>query len=163
MATLRLSAGHTVEVVSPQELEAILRGVLGEARAERNRGPQVERPADGIKLDNTGACVPTTIFTVPQGMDFALHRVIIDDDTHTPGNPFTAAGAYMDILRRGVREDFLALTAAAGGFPVVKTWSMVEAIRFRNGETVQVQFVAGPANGTVLVRMQGTLQPFTPS
>lgn len=146
------------EFVSPAEL----RSILGEAAAmQRRLSPQTTRPFDAILLDGTGGGT-LELYKVPAGLEFALHRLLITDDTHTPGAPFTAAAGYADIRRRGgARDDFVLFSAAAGGIPAKVTYSDVTAPRYRNLETIEIVIVGGPANTSITVKAQGTLSPLT--
>ena len=158
----RIAAGATIETVTPDEFKTILRQVLGEASSEIRKGPQTERPIDGITLDANGNGT-LDVYLVPAGMEFALHRLYIGDDTHTPAAPYTSAAGYAYILRNTEPLDFVNFNSAAGGLPCLALWSDTGALRYRNNEKLSVQFVGGPASASVVVRAQGTLQPLTTS
>jgi hypothetical protein len=157
MARATIKQGETIDFVSPDELRAI----LGEAASQQNQlSPQTSRPIEGIVLDANGNGT-VELYKVPAGMEFALHRIVIDLDSATPATPYTNANGYAEILRGGTMQDFVSFAPAAGGLPAVNSWGGGAALRYRNDEVVEIAIVGGPANGTVLVRAQGVLQPLT--
>jgi hypothetical protein len=157
MARATIKQGETIDFVSPDELRAI----LGEAASQQNRlSPQTSRPIEGIVLDANGNGT-VELYKVPAGMEFALHRIIIDADGITPAAPFTNPAGFAEILRGGAMFGFVSFAPAAGGLPAVNTWGSDNAIRYRNDEVVEVSIVGGPANGTIIIRAQGTLSPLT--
>lgn len=154
----RIAAGETFDTLNEEEIERVLRKVLGEAASEWRRGPQTERPEDGLNVDANGNGL-LDLYLVPAGMEFALHRLFITDDTHTFAALATPANSTMDILRNGRRVD--GATFGTVGYPRLFTWNNVEALRFRNNEKVSLQFGSMGANAKILALAQGTLQPLT--
>ena len=150
--------GKTIEAVTPAELDKALGEFAGRVAASRDK--RTQRPSGALRLDATGAGI-ITIYAVPLGMEFALHRLLIDADGFTPGAPYNAAAGYVDILRGDERVDFLSLAAGSGAIPAVFSAGDSDAVRFRNGEQVNLRVVGGPVSTTVQVRAQGTLAPFS--
>lgn len=148
-----LKHGAVLDTVSAEELRAALdpfAALLG--------GPQRQWPAEGITLDASGSGL-LTLYRVPVDRQFMLHRLILDVDGHDPGTPYTNASGYADVLHNGHRADFFLFSTTAGGLPQAKTWSSENGIVYAERELVQVNIVGGPANGTIVVRGQGTLEP----
>lgn len=151
-----LRAGSTLETLTPDELEETLGRVLGE-RFPNRRGPQVERPRNGIACDANGAGV-VTVYEVPAGMEFELRSVYITADGKTPAARAVAGYA---LLRRGVggvELDEYDFTVTGGGIPQRYKYG-ADAPYFHERESVAVQFVAVGANLNVLVAAQGILSP----
>lgn len=147
--------GKTIDIPSTDEIRALLAQELRALRSDQ----RTWRDEGSTKTDANGAALVTAA-TVPVGMEFALHRLVIEADGFTPGAPFQAAAAFVAIMRNDHREDFFTLAAPAG-IPAVFTAGEADAIRYSNGEKVQLQIVAGPASTGVVCRVQGTLQPVT--
>lgn len=107
------------------------------------------------------------IYQVPQGYQFITTRVNIENGIATPGAPFTAAGAWMglmrgDSFRPGSLIDFVPNPPGAGGvvLPAIFSDGSSEAGVFRGGEIIGLNFVgtATAANMDIWVRIQGILE-----
>lgn len=149
-------AGKSLDFVTPDELEQRLGSLARRLRSDQ----RTMRPGAQGKTDSAGLLV-LPVYECPVGLEFALHRLVIEADGFTPGVPFNAAAGYIDILRSDERCDFLSLAAGSGAIPAVFSAGTQDAIRFRNGEVVSVRIVGGPASNGIVVRGQGTLQPVT--
>ena len=147
----KLHAGAEIDVLSPDEAREIVVEALGRAREELN---EIARPAESGVTDATGA-VTIEVYTVPMGYEFALNRLVIDADGFTPGAPFKSGVGFIDVRRAGKRVDFVNLQ---NGIPALAVDGPDTAIRFRNGEQLEVVLVGGPANTTVQVGAQGRLR-----
>lgn len=123
--------------------------------------PQNDYPLGSITLDANGNG-SGSIYNVPPAQRFTLHRIVVDDDVHNPGTPFTNAGGYVQVERGGVRVAWLSLDPAAGvagGIPGVIAAGGSSGPQWQSREQITVTVVKGPANGTLLIRGQGTLDP----
>jgi hypothetical protein len=152
----QLLPGGSIDALTPAEFDKRVQALLEHLSSDED----VVRGSEVAKLDASGNGV-VQVYVVPSGMKFNLHRVAVNADGFTPGVPFTNAAGYIDILRGSVRQDFLPLAAAAGGIPAVWAQGGDAAIRYRNGEAVEVAIVGGPASTGVRVEIQGDLSPLT--
>jgi hypothetical protein len=152
----QLLPGGSIDALTPEEFDRRLAALLEKFSSDED----VVRGSEVVKLDAAGHGI-VQAYVVPQGMKFNLHRVAVNADGYTPGAPFTNAAGYIDILRGGVRQDFFPLSAAAGGMPAVWAQGGDAAIRYRNGEAVEIEIVGGPPSTGVRVEIQGDLSPLT--
>jgi hypothetical protein len=152
-----IKPGEELDFATPAEV----RDILDESLAPWARGPQTIRAVNALGLDGNGNG-QVDVYACPAGHRFTLHRLLIDldegDTGYNPGNPYTSSDGYADILRAGVREAFAVFS---GGLPCLFTDGSRQALEYSNGEVVQVKIVGGPADGTIVVRLQGTIQPVT--
>ncbi len=152
-----IKPGEELDFATPAEV----RDILDESLAPWARGPQTIRAVDAVTLDGSGNG-QVDVYGVPAGHRFTLHRLLIDLDAgssgYNPGHPYTSSTGYADILRAGVREGFAVFS---GGLPCLFTDGSRQALEYSNGEVVSVLIVGGPPDGTIIVRLQGTIQPVT--
>ena len=151
----RLRANAELDILTPDELREIATEFL-----PRGGAPQTSRPEASMVLDSSGNGT-LALYIVPATMSFALHRLLVDSDAYSPASPFTASGGYVELLRGGVRVDFLDLASGVGQIPSVTKWGSSDGPVWQNLERVDLRFVAGPASTMVVARAQGTLSPFT--
>jgi hypothetical protein len=111
--------------------------------------------------DAFGESAGVTLYQVPLGFEFALHRIILDVDGYTPAAPFTNVAGYAEIHQHSKRIEFVNFSPAAGGLPAVNSWGTQDAPRFLNGDRVRIEVHGGPANVAMAIRAQGTLFPLT--
>jgi hypothetical protein len=156
VAKTALLPGAELEALTPAEFKAYIDELV--IRLFGDEG--VMRDEGFVNLDASGNGV-IKAYTVPQGMNFNLHRVVIDVEGFTPGAPFTNAAGWIDVNRGGDRQDFLPLAATVGGIPAVWAQSGDAAIRYRNGESVEISINGGPASRDARAKIQGTLKPLT--
>lgn len=150
MAKTTIKAGGELDLLTQAELKATLEEIL----SGYLRGPQTVRVPAGVVLDANGAG-SVEIFTVPTGYSFDLKRLTVDPDGYTPGSPFTSNTGYLEIRRGGRMQDFVTLQ---GGLPAVYLQTSDAAIRYTNGETVELLIVDGPPSTSVYVAAQGVLE-----
>lgn len=148
---------HKLDLFTHGEARDTVRSLIAELRDD---GPRTVRPDESAVLDATGAAM-IEVYTVPLGMEFALHRLVLDFDGYTVAVPYTNANGYALIQRSGEMVDYISFAAAAGGVPAVYGVGGAQAARFRNGENVEVAIVGGPAARSVRAKVQGVLQPIT--
>lgn len=128
---------------------------VAEADAVLN-APRYVRKDKTVATDGTGNATFARIYTIPAGMELRLHRVIVTATGYDAGTPF-ATGAF-EVLRDGlIVESFQAV-----GFPSVIGLGSADAMHFRNGETVDVLVLKGPATTNVNVALRGWLHRLTP-
>jgi len=151
-----LRPGQEIETVTPSELEERLAELGHQIRSDE----RTMRP-DGDGVTNAAGNGNTPIYQVPLGMQFNLHRLLVEADGFTPGAPYNAAAGWIDVLRGDERVDFLPLAVGSGAIPALVTYGTADAIRFRNGEVVAIALFGGPASTGFIGRAQGTLQPIT--
>ncbi len=156
----KLTSGAEIDFLTADELRQVLRE---QAQDLREVDPTEIRADDQGITDAAGA-LTLSVYKVPSGRRFKLTRMIVLADGFTPAAPFQAAGAYLLVRRSGGQVvDFLPLTVASGGgLPAKGSDSISQAADFVNGETVDIQLVAGPASTNVSVFIQGSLQPRIP-
>ena len=157
MSKTKLEPGAEFEFVTPDELRDVLREVSAELQST---GPQRVRASQAVALDANGDGT-VVVYAVPVDSHFIVHRLELESDGHDPGTPFTAAAGYADLVRGkdGERIDFVLFASSAGGLPQVKTWSSENGPYFHAREQVTVKVVGGPANGNLIARVQGVLDP----
>jgi hypothetical protein len=146
-----LKAGAELDVLTPDEAREIVLDMLERAR-EQQETP--ERAGASGRTDGAGA-LALRVYAVPLGREFSLHRLVVDAEGFTPGAPFTNAAGYIDIRRSGVRVDFVNLSV---GIPALALDGNDTAIRFRNGEEVEIVIAGGPASTNVRAEIQGMLR-----
>lgn len=143
-----------------------LRTLLEEFASGYLRPPQHVRFENGVTLDSSGDGT-VDVYRPNLGYLFLLNRLVVDTSPgHTFGNPYQAAGGYLQILVGGQTYDGAGFTVASPGdnitLPAVFTATDSYAVWARDGETVQLQLVAGPASAAVMVRGTGLLIPLPP-
>ncbi len=105
------------------------------------------------------------LYRVPQGMQFVVTRLIVENATNNAGTPFSAAGAWIALIlgdryQPGSIRDFAPNPANAGATPLLP-WVFSdgneEASVFRGGETVGLHIVgtATLANQDIWATLQG--------
>lgn len=167
----KLQAGQEIDFLTAEELKQL----LDEYLSGWSRPPQRIRGAQAIGLDGSGnstisgggegpgpgggALTPAavTIFKVPVGYTFRLHRLGFFPDGITFGSPFVNAAGWVDILRAGERQD--GISFATPGLPQIWSAGTADAIDYQNAENVDVLISGGPASKALKVRFQGTLEP----
>jgi hypothetical protein len=159
-----LPGGVKLDMLTADEL----RDVLMEVASGFYRGPATFIDEMALQLDGSGNGTTMGWKVAPAGMEFALHRMVVDLDpgastNYSVGAPYTNAAGYILIRRAGKLQDFFSLASSAGGIPAVYTSSHAQSIRFKNNHPLNVQVVGGPASGTLIFRVQGTQQPVTVS
>lgn len=150
----KLTAGAEVDVLNKDELQEVLvpllRELLDRDVEERVRGNE------NSALDPTGAAV-VEVYGVPIGMLFRLTRVVVRVDGGSSfAAPYVNGAGSVEIRRNGRVVDGVNLST---GLPNVWTQSGAASPVYRNGEQVEVAIAGGPANGNVLVEIEGDLYP----
>jgi hypothetical protein len=151
-----LTAGAVLDFITKDELRELALEFL-ERQAEEPSVQSIRGEESGV-TDGTGACT-IVVYTVPLGREFISNRVIVDADGYTPGAPFKNVAGYIDVLRSEERVDFINL---ATGIPAMSIDEDDTANRFRNGETVSIVIVGGPANTSVRAKVAGSLRVYKP-
>lgn len=120
------------------------------------------------QTDATGN-VDIPLYRVPQGFQFFTTRVTFEDATHTPGAPFSAAGAWValiagDKFAPGSLRDMAPNPGNAGATPLIPgifSDGSSEASIFRGGEIITLHVVgtATLANLDIFATLQGQISP----
>lgn len=155
MAIVKLERGAELEFTTPGEL----RELFDEFAAGYLRAPSPFRDRSSVELDAAGA--GSVVFEpIRAGLVFTLNRILVEvEDGSTPAAPYTAAGGYFLVKRGDLTVDFGSYVSGAGSLPALKTFTDSYAPRFRGGEKMSVQFVAGPASTAAVVSIDGELAP----
>jgi hypothetical protein len=102
------------------------------------------------------------MYRVPQGFQFITIRVVVEDATHSPGNPFTGAAAWIALIKgdkyaQGSIVDFLPNPPNANGviLPALFSDGVTEGPVFRGGESASIHINAGPPTTDIWARFQG--------
>lgn len=149
----KIVPGGELDILTPDEATSILADILAPGGRPED---QVRAEKDG-QTDGNGA-IELSLYTVPVGQAFHLTRLIVKADGFTPATEFTAAGAYLLVLRNDVEVDFTSLEAAPG-LPAIAEYGSRDAPYFTNGDRLAVQLVLGPVSTRVLGRFEGWLEP----
>jgi hypothetical protein len=149
----RIEPGASVDFLTPAEATSMLAELAGELAAPAE---DVRVEADGTT--NAAGALTFELFKVPTGQRARLVRLLVFDDAHSLASPFTGAGAELRVLRNDVIVDGVTLTTAPG-LPAILTEGITSAAVFMNGDSCQIQIVAGPATTHVLARGQFRLEP----
>lgn len=155
MARQKIVPGGEVDAVTSEEFAQLVRALDRRDVVERVRAQQ------GVTLDATGFGV-IEAYTVPQGMEFRLGRVVVEADGFSYAALFTNAAGSVTIQRgadaagKGQVEDGYNLAA---GLPNTWTAGSGSAPRYVSGEKVAIVLVGGPANTNVNARIQGDVMP----
>jgi hypothetical protein len=148
---LKIVPGHEVDVLSPDEARQILRELADELQPS---GGSVRFMGEK-QTDGNGNGTILLAPHVPIGYEFALYRLIVDDDVHSPAAPFTNANGWIDVKRNELdRVGFQGMS-----IPALATDGSSEAVRFRNGEKIAIVINGGPVNQLVRARGEGELKP----
>lgn len=109
------------------------------------------------------------LYRVPQGFQFYSQRITVEDGTHTPGAPFSAAGAWLGIIvgdkfQPGSLKDFAPNPGNAGATPLIPflfSDGNEEQALFRGGEQISLHVVGTVtlANVDIFATIQGRLFP----
>src|SRR5581483_4856624 len=164
---VKLQAGQELDFVTPDELRQILR----EVASGFLRPPQTVRPVAAIALNAGGnsvlpsgsaagsaAAVTVSLYEVPVGYRFRLHRMTIKPDGFTFGAPFTNAAGFIDIVQGELMRD--GISFASPGLPAVWSAGTADGIDYSTGDYVRVSVSGGPPSTNLSIRMQGTLEPY---
>jgi hypothetical protein len=152
----QLVPGAEIDFATPADVAAIAEAIAGLGGT-----PDVVRmQASG--MTTAAGFLELVVYAVPPGQSFILTRTIVEASGFTPGVPFTGAGAYLDILRNDVREDFVSL-AEAPGLPAISTDSETQGAVFQNGDQVIVRITGGPATTSITARIRGSQRANEPS
>lgn len=102
-----------------------------------------------------------SVFKVPSGFTFALHRTIIESAAYTPAVPYSNAAAYLTVNRGqpgpGSLRDFGPASAGGPLIPGLLTDPSRSGAVFQSGEEVVIFLNAGPATTAVAITIQGYL------
>ena len=106
------------------------------------------------------------LYRVPQGMQFIVTRVNIENGGNSPASPYTNAAGWIGLMRadkfvKGTLVDFLPNPPVSNGaiLPASITDGATEAGLFRGGEIIGLHIDTGPANNDIWVRLQGIQEP----
>ena len=109
------------------------------------------------------------LYRVPQGFQFYTQRITVEDSTHTPGAPFSAAGAWLGIIvgdkfQPGSLKDMAPNPGNAGATPLIPfifSDGNEEQALFRGGEIISLHVVGTVTLATVdiFATIQGKLFP----
>lgn len=159
---VKLHPGVELDLLTQNELAA----TLAQALSGFARGPLTVRATVDIPLDSNGntsvgstSPAPFSLFSVPSGYQFALHRLALKPDGYTFAAPYTSGDGYLEIQRVGRMVDGISLNSP--GLPIVFTAGTADAVIFDNRESVDLLVVTGPASTSVQASLQGTLEPLT--
>lgn len=151
---VKLVAGSEVDLVSPEELRLVLNEYVEQFR--RQHSERVRATLQNIS-DGTGQ-VSIDAFEVPVGMEFRLSRVLVTADGFTFAAP-SPAGVSIEIRRNGSQGPLVDGAKPAVGLPWPWVAGGSPSPHYRNGETVTVHVVGGPANVNISVYVEGDLYP----
>jgi hypothetical protein len=154
-----ITAGGEIDVID----EAQMRTIIEEAASRFTTG-ELEadiRAQESGQLDGTGAGL-ISIYTVPVGHIFRITRLVVAADGVSFSAPYTNAAGGIQVNRSGEYVD--GLSGLGGGIliPAISVDNKDTGTRWRNGETVDVQMIGGPANRTWRVSIQGFLKRLPP-
>jgi hypothetical protein len=152
----KLVPGAEFDFATPADIAAIAEAISGIGGT-----PDVVRMTASGNT-NAAGFLELPVYVVPAGQSFTLTRTVVEASGYTPGVPFIGAGAYLDILRNDVREDFVSL-AAAPGLPAIATDGETAGAVFQNGDTLIIRIVAGPPNTSITARIRGVQRAPEPS
>lgn len=131
----------------------------------------------GVASGNTNAdgnaFVP--IYFAADGMQFRLHRAVIECQGYTPAAPYTNAAAWIGIYAldqqqapstftaigdqlQGALKDLAPSTVGGPIFPAVFTDNSMQAAEVRGPRGLVLVVVGGPASKRVTVNFQGSLR-----
>lgn len=155
----KLVPGAELDIATPGEVAAMIRGELAEISRRRIRG------GGQGKTDANGNLDAIALYTVPPGMEFELNRLLVVADGITAAVGFTSGpNAALEVRRSGQLIDFW--TGALGtlgklNLPASIAWGAAIAPILRNGEVLQVDIIGSPAgllaSAMVTVAFQGRL------
>lgn len=118
--------------------------------------------AKGSDTTTAAGLLQMPIYQVPAGFQFYLTRWNVEAEGFTPGAPYTAATANIQIINGrnfgvGAIMDFLPNPPAANGniLPASNTDGLEAACLFRSGEWISLMVRGGPATTAIYARIQG--------
>lgn len=150
----KLVAGQELDVLTEQELRTVLDEFV--EQFERQHSERVRAPQQQL-TDANGLAV-LSVYEVPVGMEFRLSRVVVTADGQTFAAP-GVAGVSIELRRNDRNGPLLDGAKPAVGLPWVWTAGGSPSPHFRNGESVLVVVVGGPANTNVAAYVEGDLYP----
>ncbi len=130
------------------------------------RSPRIVQHVDNVQAATTNSSgnVVFPVYTVGQGFEFHLQRLLIESDGYTPAAPYSNASFWLGIFTssdpagtpgQGQMIDFLPTTAGAQGIPDVADYDPAQILR--TGQTLVCRIVTGPTSKRITARYQGTL------
>lgn len=146
----KMVPGAEIESVTPDEL----RGIIAEAFSGVGGAPEIVQARKDGTTDANGN-LTLAVYTIPPGQEYVHTRMIVWAASATPASPWTGAGAYLLVLRNDIPVDFVSLVPGATGLPAISTDSESQAPVFRQGDTLSVQLVSGPATTNIVVSIRG--------
>lgn len=148
----KLRAGAELDSLTQDELDASLARAL-EAYAARSRvdeqAPRWIRADASGQLDANGNGT-IDVYRVRNGQELRVRRFLVEVDGYNAANPTPGGG--VQLLRDGLLESF-----QGGPLPALGTCTEGAEPHMRNGDLVQVQVIAGPANAMVTATVEGPL------
>ena len=148
----KLRAGAELDSLTQDELDASLARAL-EALHERRRvdeqAPRWIRADASGQLDANGNGI-IDVYRVRQGQELRVRRFLLEVDGYNAAASFQGGG--IQLLRDGLLESF-----QGGPLPALGTCTEGAEPHMRNGDLVQLQVIAGPANAMVTATVEGPL------
>lgn len=146
-------------VVEMRRAQEVSKFLLDQATNLLKRKTVVAKATDST---TAAGLLEMPIYQVPQGFQFYLTRWNVEGGAFTPGAPYTAATANLQIINGrnfgvGAIMDFLPNPPAANGniLPASNTDGLEAACLFRGGEWVTLLIRSGPATTPIYARIQG--------
>lgn len=144
------------------ELARALAAVMAEAERARRK---ITEFAAVTGQTNASGNLDLPIFYVPAGFECAVVRVNIEDATHTPASPFSAATAWLALIRGdhfgpGSILDFGPATVGTTIIPSIFSTSENHAPILRGGEILSLHVVGSAtlANTPIFARAQMSMR-----
>lgn len=116
---------------------------------------------------NASGNLNLNIYQNVTGKHLVIGRIVLTDNSHTPGNPFVATANtnvyFQNVdsssLNLGSVFDFLPNASLGQTIPQVAEYSGHNAIRIKQNEIIGMVMLAGPANANINCTIFGFLEP----
>ena len=144
-----LIPGAELEFATPDDVTAAIAAAISGMAGT----PDVVR-AEAAGVTSAAGFLELPVYVVPLGQSFTLTRIVVEASGFTPGVPFTGAGAFLDILRNDIREDFVTL-ASGPGLPAIATDGESQGAVYQNGDVVAIRITLGPISTGIVARIRG--------
>lgn len=149
-----LKPGETIETLTPGELSELLARVAD--RFTESPDETYSNPSS-VLLSGAGTAA-WIVAEVPAGFQLKLGYITFDADGYTPGAPYTANQAYIDLHRDDVNTPRLDWTPSSTLFPSRFFWGTTDAPVLRASQQLIAQVVNGPPGRNINAYVQGLLE-----
>ena len=154
MASFLLKPGERIETLTPGEFAELLSAV-----ADRFTTSPAETLVSPTSQQLSGTGIATWVIgEIPPGFQLTIGYITFEASGFTPGAPYSAAGAYIDLHPNDASQPRIDWTPSNVILPCRFSYGTADAPVIRSATQIVAQVVAGPPNAIVNTVLQGKLE-----